>query len=404
MNKIKLVLSFVLIIVLLAVQASAMGITPGRTTLKYEPGAEQTIEFKIINSEKENFQAFIVVQGELNASIALSEVSFDMSAGEVEHTVSYTFKSPPSLTPGTRSAEIVVVKLPKKSGSGATFVGAAVGVVTQLNVLVPYPGKYADIDVNVIGPDGNGQVTFLIPVVSRGNLDLVDVRASVDIYTSLNEKVDSVSTGRVSIASGQRNELVGMWDSKKFSSGAYKAIITVLYDEQAVKMEKVFGIGARTLELQQVEVNDFSLGDIAKFELLVENKWNQPITGAFAQMQVFDNDKQVMADFNSANYDIPALSKALMVAFWDTKGVKEGTYDSSVYLKYGENSGQQDLKLKVSTNEINIIGLGYVISQDKKSGSSGSSNSLVTVLVIVIVLLVLVNLAWFLVLRKKLKH
>ena len=86
MNKIKLALGFVLIIVLLAVQASAMGITPGRTTLKYEPGAEQTIEFKIINSEKENFQAFIVVQGELNASIALSEVSFDMSAGEVSKT------------------------------------------------------------------------------------------------------------------------------------------------------------------------------------------------------------------------------------------------------------------------------------------------------------------------------
>ena len=37
----------------------------------------------------------------------------------------------------------------------------------------------------------------------------------------------------------------------------------------------------------------------------------------------------------------------------------------------GEHSGQKDLQLKVSTNEINVIGLGYVISQDKKSGSSG---------------------------------
>ncbi|MEK6896509.1 MAG: hypothetical protein AABX12_03575, partial [Nanoarchaeota archaeon] len=404
MSKLKFVLCFALIVVIISVQASAMGITPGRTTLKYEPGAEQTVGFKIINSEKEDFQAVILVQGELNASIALSEVSFDMTAGEAERAVSYTFKAPPSLTPGTRSAEIVVMKLPKKSGSGATFVGAAVGVVTQLHVLVPYPGKYADIDMNVAGPDGNGQVTFLIPVVSRGDLDLVDVRATVDIYTSLNEKIDSVSTGRVSIASGQRNELVGVWDSKNFTSGAYKAVVTVLYDEQAAKMEKVFEIGSRTLELQQVEVNEFSLGDIAKFELLVENKWNQPITGAFAQMQIFNNDKQVMADFKSANYDIPALSKALMVAFWDTKGVKEGTYDSSVFLRYGEHSGQKDLQLKVSTNEINVIGLGYVISQDKKSGSSGSSSALVTVLVIVIALLVLVNLAWFLVLRKKLKR
>ena len=81
--------------------------------------------------------------------------------------------------------------------------------------------------------------------------------------------------------------------------------------------------------------------------------------------------------------------------FGTRKGVKEGTYDSSVFLRYGEHSGQKDLQLKVSTNEINVIGLGYVISQDKKSGSSGSSSALVTVLVIVIALLVLVNLAWF---------
>ena len=137
MSKLKFVLCFALIVVIISVQASAMGITPGRTTLKYEPGAEQTVGFKIINSEKEDFQAVILVQGELNASIALSEVSFDMTAGEAERAVSYTFKAPPSLTPGTRSAEIVVMKLPKKSGSGATFVGAAVGVVTQLHVLVP---------------------------------------------------------------------------------------------------------------------------------------------------------------------------------------------------------------------------------------------------------------------------
>ena len=63
MSKLKFVLCFALIVVIISVQASAMGITPGRTTLKYEPGAEQTVGFKIINSEKEDFQAVILVQG-----------------------------------------------------------------------------------------------------------------------------------------------------------------------------------------------------------------------------------------------------------------------------------------------------------------------------------------------------
>lgn len=403
MSKGTFLFCFALIVFVITAHVSALGVTPGRTTLKYAPGVAQQVEFTVINSEKEDFQAVVLVQGELNETIALSDVSFEMSTAESEYPVSYTFTAPPSLKPGTRTAEIVVIKLPKKSGKGTTFVGAAVGVATQLHVLVPYPGKYADIDMHVAGPDSDGKVTFLIPVVSRGDLDLVDVRASVDIYTSLNEKVDSIGTDRIALASGQRNELVAVWNSASFSPGAYRAVVTVLYDEQTSQIEKVFEIGSRTLELQQAEVNEFSLGDIAKFELLVESKWNQPISDAFAQMQIFNRNREVMADFKSANYDISPLSKTLMVAFWDTKGVSEGAYDASVFLKYGAHSVQKDLKLEVSANEISVVGLGYVISKGESSSGRGL-DSLTIILVTIIVVLVLINVLWFLVLRKKLRR
>ncbi|MEK6858343.1 MAG: hypothetical protein AABX53_00320 [Nanoarchaeota archaeon] len=399
MIDLKRLFMFAGMVVLVVMQVSALGITPGRTTLQFEPGVEQTVEFTVINSEQEDMQLVLLVQGELNQTIALSTTSWDVAASESEKKLSYVFRAPSTLTPGTRTAEIIVIKLPKRGATGATFVGAAVGVTTQLHVLVPYPGKYAEPDLNIAGPDDSGKVTFLIPTVSRGELDLVRVRATVEVYTALNEKIITLSSNEVSLASGARAELVAEWDASAVAPGSYRAVVNVLYDEGVTKVEKTFEVGKRVLELQNVEVNDFSLGEIAKFELLIENKWSQPISGAYADMVVYNAQREIMANFKSATYEVPALGKALLVTFWDTEGVKEGTYDSSVFLRYDEHSDQQDFKLKVSSNDISVIGLGYVISKD--SGDSGESNTLVIVLATIIGVLVLINVLWFLVLRKK---
>lgn len=390
---------FAFLFVYLLSLVNAVGITPGRTTLDYEPGSKHTIDFSVVNSEKKDMNLIVLVQGELNGSISTSEVSFKMSASEAEKRLSYTFIMPNDLRPGPHNGEVVVIKLPDKSPSSDTFIGAAVGVATQVYVFVPYPGKYAEASLNVVGQESNSTINFVMPVVNQGKQDLTNVRANIDIYGALNEKVATINSNSLAILSGERKELVVPWTAN-VAPGNYRAVATLLYDEQSVQFEQTFAVGSAEVDLNQIEINDFSLGQIAKFEMLVENKWSSAIKNAYAQMLVYDNDGKVIADFKSQTYDLPSLSKTLMVAFWDTAGIRQGTYPASVYLKYGDKSTQKDFKLEVSQSEIRAIGIGYVIS--KQSSSSGSSNSLVIVLITVIVVLVLVNLLWFLVLRKKL--
>jgi len=153
------------------------------------------------------------------------------------------------------------------------------------------------------------------------------------------------------------------------------------------------------LKIKSVEVNDFSLGGIAKFEFLVENTWNEVIKSAYVQMEVLNKDSVPIADFKSATYDINQFESKVLVAFWDTEGIKKGYYDSRAFLRFGEQSLQHDFKLDVSDNEITVIGVGYVISKSSK----GSSNNLTVILITVIAVLVIINLIWFLVLRKRLK-
>lgn len=399
MNKL---LSFVLVIVLFAASVQALGITPGKTTLDYSPGKEVTGTFTVVNDEAKDMNVVILVQGALNASIGLSEVSLAIGAAEHDKPVNYKIVMPAGLSPGLHSTEVIAMQLPGKSGTGQAFVGATVAVATRIDVFAPYPGKYAEADLNVIGPDADGKIIFVLPTTSRGDQNLARVRAVIDIYGSLNEKIATVSSNELAIPSGDRQELVASWHAN-VSSGTYRAVATLIYDEQTRQIEKQFNVGTALLELQQIEVNDFSLGDIAKFEMLVENKWSQPISGAFAQMYVYNDQGQPIADFKSQTYDVPALSKAMMVAFWDTAGIKQGTYDSSVFLRFGQQSSQQDLELEVSENSINVVGLGYVIARDRSAGSSGGSTNITTLLIIGIVVLVLINVLWFLVLRKKMK-
>ncbi|MBW6442710.1 hypothetical protein K0A97_02930 [Patescibacteria group bacterium] len=393
---IKKILFFLLILIFISSSVSSLGITPGRTTINFEPGLTKTVEFTVINSEEKDVNLVVLVQGELNQSISLSDISFSMGANEREKKIKYTLNLPQNLEPGLRTSEIVVVQLPEKSSESQAFIGAAVGVATQIYVYVPYPGKYAEASLNIVGPDEKGVINFVLPVISRGDLDLVRVNAVIDIYSSLNEKIETIKTNEIGILSGERKELVAKWE-QNLSSGKYKAIATLIYDENTKTLEKEFNIGYQVLEIQNIEVNNFRLGEIAKFEVLVQNKWGEPINNAFAEMLIYNNQNQVMAEVKSPNYNFPALEKALMILFWDTGGVRAGTYDSELFLKFGEQSSKHNLKLDVSERSINVRGVGYVISED-----SGEGGDIVFILGSIIVLLVVINLFWFLFLRRKL--
>jgi hypothetical protein len=228
---------------------------------------------------------------------------------------------------------------------------------------------------------------------------LTDVKAHVDIYNSLGDKVDSFKTQSVSIPSGGRKEIVYGWKAD-VPIGNYRASASLVYDEGTIPLEATFSIGSKELELQEVSVNGFSLGEIVKLEMLVENKWSEKIVDAHVATKIKNNKGDIVSSFESANYDIDSLSKQTFVSYWDTAGVRTGDYQTEVSINYGDKSSKRNLEFQVGQNDLTVIGLGYVISAE---GDDGGVSGLVVVLIVVIVLLLLINLLWFFLLRKRLK-
>ena len=395
-NYYKLLVFFVGILVLMS-YAGALGVTPGRTPVDFQPGLERSISFSVMNSQNEKLNLVVYPEGELKEYVEFGggkkSLVVDMEKDEAKRDLGYKVKLPDKMEPGVHTADIVILKLPEKGEYGA-YVGATVAVVSELSVLVSTPGKYVEAELNIASL--GDEIGFVIPVSNKGEFNIVSAKAVIDIYSKLNEKVATLNSESIEVKSKERKEIVVKW-KPNVETGPYRAVATLIYDEKTMKFEKEFNVGSSDVELQNVEVRDFRLGQVAKFEMLVENKWSEPVSGAYAQTNIFDKNGRLMADFKSPAYDIPPMTKSLMVSYWDTAGVKEGTYDASIYLRNGKRSSQRDVKMEVKEDEINVIGLGYVISE-KKSGGEGSG--LTTILIIVIGVLVLLNVLWFFMLRK----
>jgi len=377
----------------------ALGVTPARTTIDFEPGLKKAVEFEVLNSEGKDIKLnAMVVNGELDGYIYLPVKEMFISANEKSKKFNYEINLPGSLSPGLHKGEILIIESSGESDLSQTQVLATLAVVTQLHVYVPYPGKYANADMVVYNANQGENVLFVFPVVSAGEFDLTSVRANVDIFNSMGEKVDSFTTLTIRVPSGEKKEIVYEWKAD-VPIGNYRATAGLIYDEGIVNLERQFTVGSRELELKEINVNNFKLGEIAKLEMLVENKWSEAISGVYIETKIKKDNGDIVSMFQSPSQSIEALSKQIFSSYWDTAGVKEGTYETEISINYADKSSKNNLKFKVEKDELVVLGLGYVVSED----SGGSKDTLVIVLVIVVVVLVLVNLLWFLIIRKRLK-
>lgn len=383
-------LMMVMSAIILIPRASAIGIVPGRTTLDFSPGMEKAISFSVVNNEQKPLQVSLSVQGELSKFVTLSETSAKFFSTEEQKDFTYNLKLPDSLEPGLHTAEIIALDVPEQEGG--SHVGATVAVVSQLYVYVPCPGKCINIDMDVLGADQNSTATFIVPVINRGKLRIEDAKATIDVYSG-SEKVATIETTNFPIEPGARTELSGSWDVS-VPRGDYKAKVTVVYDGQSKSFEKEFTVGTTILDISRVLVSDFSLGGIAKFRILIENKWNQELQNVFANLLIFSKNNEVMSDLKSSSENIPALGNKELFVYWDTAGIEAGEYNGKLMIKHGTKSTDKQLVLRVSQNSLDVLGAGFVVSE------ASTGTSIKTILLIIVILLVITNLAWFVFFKK----
>jgi hypothetical protein len=177
--------------------------------------------------------------------------------------------------------------------------------------------------------------------------------------------------------------------------GNYYAEVVVEYDGETFILNKNFFIGDLKIEIDELKVDNFKLGTIAKFDILLRSKWNEEIPNVYANMQVMDKSGNVLTDFKTSNVNIKPKSTATVSGYWDTSNVKVGDYDINVKAIYGNKTTERLFKTVVSIDKIEVQEAltGQVISRKTSMRDS--------LLVIIVVILIAINIGWFVFFRRK---
>ena len=402
MNNLNKKILFVLILLIISLlnlsESQSIGITPGRKTVDFAPNYETTVSFSIINNEKKDMKVLLYVDGEMNNSVILNVNSTEFKSSEDSKSFTYKVKLPNKIdNPGIHEARITAREVPINSG---TVIGAAPTVISQLYVMVPYPGKYAKVGINVKDTQGDKPVKFFISIDNLGLDDIRSAKAIIDIYDSSNNKITSVNTNTISLKSKERGDIIAEWNLDKIGPGAYYAKATVTYDNEVAETDIVFSVGEVLVDILSIDVNDFKLGGIAKFSISIENKGGADLSNVYTEVYLNDLTGKEVARFKSASENIiKNKSKNTLSAFWDTNGFKEGTYTGIIKLYFNDQSTENQLRAVVTLNSIKTELIG-ISAKAVSVNSAGSNNGILILLVFVIIA---VNIGWFIYFKKKKK-
>jgi len=135
---------------------------------------------------------------------------------------------------------------------------------------------------------------------------------------------------------------------------------------------------------------------VAKFNILVESKWNKKIENVYAEMVIKDAAGNTVANVKSASVDIEPLQKETLLAYWDTEGVEKGVYDANLVLHYASRTTEKKLKTYIELESIKTEILGVTAKAIRRE--EGVGYDILTPLVIV---LIMINLGWFFYFRRR---
>ena len=334
MKSIKMIV--VLIFLVITVQnVYALGISPASTVVNFEPGLSREVMLRILNSQNNDMDAVISAEGELSEYVIFDTNAVSFTSDESVKPFTFRFALPQKIeTPGDNDVNIVITEVPKSTGEGATMIEARISVVSKLRIKVPYPGTYAEGELYVSASDED--VTITIPVTNFGTDDLF-VRANIKIFDD-GKELEEIDTESIEVGIGDIGKIISHWNAP--SKGSYNALVEVDYGK-VITLEKDFFVGEVFMNVDDVSLGEFELGDVVDVDIVLESEWNYVVEDVYADVVVKDKDGNKVNEFKTTSEDISDLSKGTLKGYWDTTGISSDVYEFVIKLNYAGKTSEE---------------------------------------------------------------
>lgn len=318
----------ILLLVLCIGNVFALGVSPGKKTFNFD-GAylEETIDYGVrVDTDK---PIVVRVEGDLAEYITLSRTEL-----VDERFFSATLRLPANFsTPGQNRAFVVVSE--QVDPERADFISTTVTIKSIIDVYVPYPGRYLELEIEGVDVNVGEPIEFLLDVVSRGD-EGVSITPEIQIYSETGKVETLYLTSRI-IASQEEMKLKKTLDTAGYNPGNYKAVAAIDYGVLA-EAETDFRIGNLSIAILNY-TRDLEVGGLVPFKVIIQSGWNDIIDGAYADVTILNNSLEV-ASFKTTTTSLSPWEEKEIVGYFDATNFSEGNYSAQIDVYYfGRSAG-----------------------------------------------------------------
>ena len=391
----KISLSLLLLLVSLTIlpSAQALGVIPSNHQKTFEPQGTYEYQIKVVSDDITK-QVVVYSEGALTEYISIDKTYLTFKEGEKEQFITIKIKQPRSFEKqGLLEEKIIVRDVSANQGQ----VGATLSVISKFSLLVPYENSYAETKLYVSDFSQEKKSNFVIEINNLGLEDITNAHAFIKIinpYT--NQVLTTINSEELRIPKKTKKHVTLPW-TPSIPNGMYQAIATTTYNDKSSTHEKTFFIGSESISTETITVNNFQLGGIAKFNLLLKNEWNLPLENVHAIITI----KQGTTTYESSttqSITLDSLESKLVNGYWDTNKVIPGSYDLEVKLYYNDKITSKTFPIVVKQNSIDT---GFTANVVKEGGQELNPTYLLILLVIIVLI---INIILFKKLFKKKKN
>ena len=185
----------------------------------------------------------------------------------------------------------------------------------------------------------NETIESKVNIENKGKSDIENANVTVEIFsfgeTDFDKRIVSLSSKSKPIASREEVRFTLLQNATNWKPGEYKAKATVYYDENVTIIDRYFNVGSLNVLITNY-TREVMEGQINKFDIHIESKWNNKIDRLYGEVIVNGTT------FRTPGVELYPFSKEILTGYWDTTNVLPGTYDALVRVYYqGQTKTEQ---------------------------------------------------------------
>ena len=328
----------------------SLGISPAKKYVEFIPNLELEYDFKIFADQNQKVELY--KKGDF-ADFAIIDKKSIVGNGIFNVKIKLPEKAS---KPGPNILLIGAREVIGEEGG----LSASVAVQAPIKIMVPYPGKYVELNLITTNANRGQNMKFEVIVYSRGE-EAITALTSIDIFDINDNKVKKINFETVKIAGQNSHEFTKFFNTSIFSPGDYKAVASVNYGEKIVKAESKFRIGKLFVKITNFTREIIKEG-IKQFNIEIESLWNDPIENVFAEVY-FSKENKELIDFQTPSNNLKPWEKTTITGYVDTDKLELGNYNTKIVLNYNNKTtayGKLNL-IKKDDYTNYYIGVGLVL-------------------------------------------